>query len=221
MRPLIATKGPSDWRALLGDPDKHWRAGYSAMAAAQCWEVGFPPEVAALLGTDAVLQLAIAEHKVPIPGGGSPSQCDVFALVHAEGRDMAVAVEAKVNEPFGETLGDWLRKGGQNRRDRLTGLCELLGLDHQVDPGLHYQLFHRTAAAVLEARRFRRAVAAMIVQSFSPEDKWNDAFQLFCAQFGLAVGVNESCETTLPDGMALRLGWARGDIRYLEDLGDT
>ena len=69
------------------------------MAAAQSWEAGFPPEVASALGTEVELQLAIVEHKVPMPGQGYPSQCDVFALTRADGTDQAVAIEAKVNEP--------------------------------------------------------------------------------------------------------------------------
>lgn len=217
MKPLITTKGPSDWRALLGDPEKHWRAGFSAMATAQSWDAGFPPEVAALLGPDAELQIAIAEHKVPMPGGGSPSQCDVFALVHGGGLDQAVAVEAKVEEPFGPSVSDWLDAGGVNRRLRLKGICELLGLQGKVERTLSYQLFHRTAAAVIEARRFRRPVAAMIVQSFSEENRWYESFASFVDLFGVQAGVDSSGDTRLRDGMILRLGWARGDKKYLKD----
>lgn len=35
---LIPTTGPDDWKALLADPEKHWRQGYSAMSAALSWE---------------------------------------------------------------------------------------------------------------------------------------------------------------------------------------
>jgi len=39
------TEGPADWRGLLADPDRQWRAGFSAMAAA----LGLPaaPDTAA------------------------------------------------------------------------------------------------------------------------------------------------------------------------------
>ncbi|MFU8881858.1 MAG: DUF6946 family protein [Rhodobacterales bacterium] len=50
---------------------------------------------------------------------------------------------------------------------------------------LRYQLFHRTAAAVTEARRFHRPVAAMIVQSFAPDHRWFADYAAFCALFGL------------------------------------
>jgi hypothetical protein len=54
-RILAFTSGPDDWRALLADPVKHWRTGYSARTLAYCWEAadGFHPEVAAALGRTA------------------------------------------------------------------------------------------------------------------------------------------------------------------------
>jgi len=40
----IPTKGPLSWKALLADPEKQWRKGYSARTLACCWEEaqGFP-----------------------------------------------------------------------------------------------------------------------------------------------------------------------------------
>ena len=213
-----ATQGPSDWRALLADPDKQWRPGYSAMAAAQSWEAGFPPEVARLLGADAELQLAVVEHKVPLPGRGYPSQCDLFALVHSGGEDMAVAVEAKVGESFGPTVEEWLGKNpGANKQERLNALLNWLGLT-ETQSGLRYQLLHRTAAAIAEARRFRRPVAAMVVQSFSPERaNWHD-FAAFGHALGMSLEPGRPERCSLPCGLALLLGWAEGDPRYLTDL---
>ena len=211
------TEGPADWRGLLADPDRQWRAGFSAMAAAQSWEEGFPPEVAVLCGADAALQLAIVEHKVAMPGRGLPSQCDVFALVHADGQDMAVAVEAKVDEPFGPTIAEWLGPDpGTNKTLRLSTICSWLGLTDPA-PDLRYQLFHRTAAAIAEARRFRRPVAAMIVQSFSPTRRWFDDFHAFAAALGLPAAPDTAASRALPCGLALRLGWASGDPAFLTD----
>jgi len=188
------------------------------MAAAQCWEAGFPPEVAALCGDQTELQLALVEHKVPMPGKGFPSQCDVFALVHADGRDMAVAVEAKVAEPFGPTIGEWLGETPSlNKLERIDTIAGWLGLD-APDPTLRYQLFHRCAAAIVEARRFRRPVAGMIVHSFSQNFHWLPDFQAFAAALGLDLGADEAGDVALPDGLVLRLGWAKGDGIFLADL---
>nr|WP_249200446.1 hypothetical protein [Thetidibacter halocola] len=215
---MRATKGPADWQSLLGDPSRQWRAGFSAMATAQSWEAGFPPEVAALCGDGADLQLAIAEHQVALPGRGAPSQCDVFALVHAAGRDMAVAIEAKVAEPFGPTVTEWLgAEPSTNRQERLAELSAWLGLG-PLQGDLRYQLLHRTAAAIAEARRFRRPVAALIVQSFSPERAWFADFAAFVSALGLTVEPDRAVETILPDGLALRLGWASGDARWLKPI---
>lgn len=187
------------------------------MATARSWEAGFPPEIAGILGPQAELQLCIAEHKVPLPGGGFPSQCDVFALAHAGGRDMAVAVEAKVDEPFGPTLGEWMAKPSPGKQARLGAILDWLGLSAGADLGaLRYQLFHRSGAAIAEARRFRRPVAAMVVQSFSPHAAWFDDFAAFCALFGHSPSADTGVDVPLPDGLVLRLGWARGDPRYLE-----
>lgn len=188
------------------------------MAAAQCWDAGFPGEVAAVLGEAVELQLAVVEHKVPLPGGGYPSQCDVFALVHADGHDMAVAVEAKVNEPFGPTIGEWLGDAPPNKQKRLEGLCGLLGLSPDLDRDLHYQLLHRTAAAVIEARRFRRSTAAMVVHSFSQEARWYDAFSSFANLFDLHPVCDSGVSTVLPDGLVLRLGWATGEEEFLKEI---
>ncbi|WP_102226675.1 DUF6946 family protein [Acidimangrovimonas sediminis] len=166
-RIYVPTRGLGDWRALLADPEKHWRAGYSAMAAARSWEAadGLPPEIAAMFVTNAELLLAIPEHKVALPGGRRESQCDVFALVRDGNETVSLAVEAKVAEPFDRTIGDWLRNASDGKRTRLAAICELLGCPPPPDD-LYYQLFHRTAAAILEAKRFGTDTAAMVVHSF-------------------------------------------------------
>ena len=86
-RILTFTSGPKDWRALLADPKKYWRTGYSAKTLAYCWEAaeGFPSEVAnALQRTDEPLLgelapvLAIPEFRVPLPGGGELSSTSAW-----------------------------------------------------------------------------------------------------------------------------------------------
>lgn len=188
------------------------------MAAAQSWEAAFPPEVATILGADAQLQLAIVEHKVSMPGLGYPSQCDIFALTCGDGIDQAVAIEAKVDEPFGPTLKEWLGpEPSANKLQRLNTICDWFG---RSNPPTHlrYQLFHRTAAAIVEARRFHRPMAVMIVQSFSPSRKWNDDFRAFAQWLTDGPVDTDIVDLTLPDGLHLRLAWAAGDPRFLEDL---
>lgn len=86
----IPSNSPEDWQALLADPEKHWRTGYSAKATAYSWHLsdGFPREINDLFSKstfqifkDVELLLAIPEHKVSLPPlKGHPSQNDVFVL---------------------------------------------------------------------------------------------------------------------------------------------
>lgn len=215
------TTGLADWKARLADPEKHWRAGYSAMATAQSWEASngaLPPEIAQMFSPEADLLIAIPEHKVPLPGGRRESQCDVFALVRDGSRTVSLAVEAKVSEPFGDTVGAWLADASPGKTERLSAICDWLGLPFPPTDALRYQLLHRTAAAVAEARRFGLKDAAMIVQSFSPGKRGLEDFEAFARTLGLEAGPDCAVSRVLPDGMTLMLGWAQGDPRFLHDL---
>jgi len=216
---LVPTRSTADWRALLAAPDRQWRAGYSAMAAAQSWEAaqGLPPEIAALLGDNAQALFVMPEHKVALPGRGRDSQCDIFALVRSGGDTLAVSVEAKVDEPFGPTVGEWLTNASEGKRTRLSALCDMLGCAEPPDH-LRYQLFHRTAAAIIEAERMKTDKAAMIVQSFSQCHRWFEDFSAFSSFLGIEARRNQALDHRLPSGRPLILGWATGGPEFLSDL---
>jgi hypothetical protein len=207
----------SDWQDLLADPNLHWKAGYSAMAAAQSWQSAssLPSEIGSILGEGAELLAAFPEFKVALPGGRRESQCDIFALVRCGEDTCALAVEAKVNEPFGPTIAEWNPDSTAGRRERLDAIKTLLGLQSDPPGHLRYQLFHRTAAAILCAQRFKTDHAAMIVQSFSPDGKWFDDFSAFVTFLGLPPETGRAMHFALPTGQQLTLGWAKGDPRFL------
>jgi hypothetical protein len=164
----IPSGGPGAWRPLLADPVLHWRTGYSARTLAHCWEeaAGVPAEIDRILGGATELLLAIPEHKVPLPGGRRDSQCDLFALVRGSRGLVAAAIEGKVNEPFGPLIGDWLKGASKGKQARIDAIMSRLGRNAPVPPSLHYQLLHRTAAALIEGERFAAPHSAMIVHSF-------------------------------------------------------
>ncbi len=189
----IPTDSAEDWKRFLADPEKQWRSGYSAKETAEHWErsKGLPRDLDDVLRNagfeNASLLLAIPEWKTPLPGGRRESQSDVFALVRTEQGLLTIAVEAKVAEPFGPTVGEWRRKASDGKRERLKYLKSLLGLTGDID-GLRYQLLHRTVSSLIEADNFDACCAAMIVQSFHPEALWRDDVERFLDVINLKMG---------------------------------
>jgi hypothetical protein len=220
---LIPATSADAWQPLLAS-GHHWRTGYSARSLAHCWHdtTGLPPEVASAFESTpafagAELLLAIPEHKVPLPGVGRASQTDLWLLMRTRDALVSVAVEGKVSESFDKTIGDWLEDatdGGANRRQRLGALCELLGI---VEPtaDLRYQLFHRAASAILEARRFHAAHAVLLVHSFSQEDAWYDDFARFAEALGAKAVKGRLAQVQGRSGPTLHLGWVRGEAKFL------
>lgn len=221
-RIYVPSKGVQSWQERLAEPKKHWSTGYSARTLAHDWEEagGLPPEIAAALrshfGVEPELVAALPEHKVDIPGPGFSSQSDLFALVGL-GADLAgVAIEGKVGESFDKTLAEWAPLSTSGRKQRFEGLTRLLGLSFDQDPALRYQLFHRAASAVIEARRFRCRHAVMLVQSYSPGHLWFEDFLRFAALFGIVAEKGRIGATTLAGGMPLHLGWIVGNPAMLQ-----
>ena len=158
-RCFVPTSGPESWKLLLVEPEKQWKRGYSARTLAYAWEAadGLPPEIEDLFvatpGLPDVppeLLVALPEYKVPLPGGRTESQNDVFAIVSGELGLMTVMVEGKVNEEFGPTIGTWFQNPSSGKRERLSYICGLLGLKDDPPAPIRYQLLHRTASAVID-----------------------------------------------------------------------
>lgn len=239
-RILIPTRSANDWRALLADPDLHWQERRSAWSLAHHWERAggrVPDDVATALGTGGdnriaplEMVLAIPEHQTFLPGGGLPSQNDLFVLGRGCAGRVATVVEAKVTETFGPTVAKWLHKSPElarrapddptpvatNRERRLAGLLDLCALGPGLPDGgnaIRYQLIHRTAAAVLEARRYGAVAAVMLVQSFDPGNAGFADYATFCALFGLEPERSRVHRATvLPDGLPLFVGWVSSEF---------
>ena len=218
-RIFVPSHGAEDWRRCLADPEKHWRDGYSAKCLAECWEAaeGLPPEVAALFdrpeGTesrDPELLLAIPEYQVHIPGGGHPSQTDLFVLMRTAGGLMTVAVEGKVAEAFGPTLGEWRQDFTAGKKRRLGYIQEALGIEGDLGDHVRYQLLHRMASAVHEAVRFGATAAALVVHSFSAERAGFDAYSAFTGLFGADAQGGALVRLGEPKGIRMLCGWAQG-----------
>jgi len=197
-RIVSANLGTAVWRAGLADPYLHWRREKSAWEMAVSWEsqrttaTGLPPEVYRVLaGHDAFLSptllLGIVEHRVALDTTRTPSQNDLSCMLLTKSGQVSVAVEAKAGEDFDKTLGEWLGKEKESggKRRRLDFLCKLLDIEQPPSPLLRYQLFHRAASAVLEARRWHVGKALMLVQSFKESATSWDDYVAFATQLAI------------------------------------
>jgi hypothetical protein len=223
-RVYIPARSPEDWRPLLADPEKHWRARYSAMELAKAWQEanGFPSEVQKAFGNSGIdlfqaleVLLAIPEHQVPLPPeGGRPTQCDLFALARGGSALVAIAVEGKVAEPFGPIVAEWLADRSEGKQVRLRFICDLLGLKIEEVQGIRYQLLHRAAAALIEAERFSASHALMLVHSFSQSHDWFADYATFARLYGVAEPkVDTIIRARRLGDRILYLGWVSGAMR--------
>ena len=135
-RIFVPTDSGSDWQPLLAKPVLHWQKGASGMTAAAAWESAgdsLPPEVSALLNAskdpalvDQRLLAAIPEWQVPLKGGITNSCTDVLAICRNEQGLCIIGVEAKVLEPFGQTLAKKRSESSDGQGERLNYLHSLL-----------------------------------------------------------------------------------------------
>ncbi|MGE0117264.1 MAG: hypothetical protein AB7S71_03635 [Dongiaceae bacterium] len=223
-RILAFTSGPADWQALLTDPVKHWRIGYSARTLAHCWEAadGFPPEIAAalkntadLLLADVTPILAVPEFKVNLPGGARASQSDIFVLARSRSGPVSIMVEGKVNESFGPTLGEWSRDSSDGKEERLTFLRDTLGLSATPNPDVRYQFLHRAASAIMEGVRYRASAAVLVVHSFSAaRTGWPD-YEAFLKLFGVHASIGDIQRLPAASAVPLFAAWVQGDLSFL------
>ena len=120
-----------------------------------------------------------------------------------------IAVEGKVDEPFGNRVTAW-NDHTPGKERRLLALCESLGLRVADVGDIRYQLLHRTASAIYEAQRYRTTQAVMLVHSFSVADTYFCDFQTFAEAMGIPVpAVDRVSPERECEGVRLRLAWVK------------
>jgi len=216
----------ADWQRLLGKPDLHWKKGRSAMSAAACWEQchpRLPSEVTSVLDSSddpALSQLellaAFPEWGVELPGGATVSQTDILAIARNRRGLVVLGVEAKVDEPFGPTLGEKKHAASAGQLSRIAFLEKELGRTAVFDDRIRYQLLHRTVSALLTARAFHASVAVMLIHSFSPISRWREDFESFCQALDCRSNSADLREVPGIQGPRLLLGWCAGQEKFLE-----
>ncbi|QPC83024.1 hypothetical protein G4Y79_01215 [Phototrophicus methaneseepsis] len=227
-RIFIPASQAQDWQQFLAEPERQWKVGYSARTLAYCWHTatGFPEEVGLVFASSPLLAfhsieplLILPEYKVSLKGRGPDSQNDIFVLGKAQdGELVSIMVEGKVEESFGDSLGKWksANKGfTDNKRERLDDLQQHLGLA-SIPDDIYYQLLHRTASAVIEARRFNARYAIMLVHSFSPTASWFDEYARFLNLFDVVAEKNVLHHLNVVDGIDVYTVWVTGDVCFLK-----
>jgi hypothetical protein len=210
---------PEDVRPHLAKKE-HWRTGYSAQELAVAWcsaDNDFPPAVKATLNTareysSAKLVDGFFEREVELGSPGRNSQTDLMALVDLGDRLGVVAVEGKVEEPFSNLVREW--NGTPGKALRLRNLCKTLALDPNDVANLRYQLLHRTASAIYEAKRYHCKDALMLVHSFSSTHRWFEDFVAFSISMGIPIAHPDICSSPkVCEGVSLRLAWVTDSAR--------
>jgi hypothetical protein len=213
-----SAEAEAEWTAAVGGK---WKPGRSAHALAIAWfgRRGFPDEVARVFSSTPLAGLSpflgLVEYQVTLAGRGPASHNDLLVLAKAPNDDLVViAVEAKVDETFGndDTVEEWLAAGGENREARISFLAETLVIPEAglLDP-VRYQLVHRAASAVLEARKFNARHAAMLVHSFGHAPALLEQYKAFATTLGAKnPDANVLSRAGDTHGVNLWLGWASG-----------
>lgn len=195
-----------DWRRIGGPKRPHqWAEGRSALEVARAWLPGggtkLPPEVEVLMrshkdfGHLRVLEVE-PEAKLPFDTfKGEPRNSDLVVLAQDHLGPVFIAVEAKADEPFGETVEEALgaalerlmERPNSKGIQRIEQLADaLLPYRHPGGPKvgkLRYQLLTAAAGALVGARRrgFQRAV--LLIHEFvtdKTEDRhhWRNSYDL-------------------------------------------
>jgi len=186
-----------EWEIHAGPKsDSQWVDGRSAKESARAWLDGngrsLPIEVEAALSTNQYFGaprswIAEPEAKLRFDSfAGEFRNSDLAVHIKDKNGNYLLAVEAKADEPFGETIQRTIkvaeaRLARNPRSNGLNRICQLkkaiLGIeakDEALDTTIRYQLLTACAGALCEAERNGYSRALMLVQEFFT-DKTNDA----------------------------------------------
>ena len=125
-------------------------------------------------------------------------------------------VEGKAREDFDDLLDDWKNRTSEaGFKARLTEITDNIGLTGPPPGDIRYQLLHRTASAVIEARRFHAKYAVVLIQSFvsnDAENHYND-FCKFIRLFERTPTKELLMELSRPHGRQLFAAWVQSTPR--------
>ena len=168
---------------------EHWKSGRSAMELARAWFASSTPttpkEVEALLATHPhtagmTFSEGYPERVTKLPQRGEGRNHDLMLKGQVNNVAAVVCVEAKVDEPFGDTIEQRLEKGNTSSPntkvpERVEALLKIVfGLRAQMGQppwnALRYQLLTGMAGTALQAAEENAPLAVFIAHEFdTPE----------------------------------------------------
>lgn len=206
----IALTSLSAWETYAGPKSSNqWVDGRSAKEVARAWIEGggtnFPEEVSSALTSHKAFGLVQAwqaepEAKLPFDNfAGEPRNSDLVIYAQDLHGPFLIAVEAKADEPFGETVAETLaaavdrylennRSNGVARIEQLA--TALLGPRQTDDPPLkdvRYQLLTACAGTLCEAERCGYSRALMLIHEFVTNKTSDDKHIRNAADLGTFV----------------------------------
>jgi hypothetical protein len=167
-------------------PELQWKDGRSAKELAKAWFATpvCPPAVSDLLASrpetaGITLTEGWPEYTTPLPERGEGRNHDLLLLGRRHNEQVVVAIEAKVDEPFGPNIGEyWTAAQQSGKPTRVPQRIEaLLGMvfgpnarpDQAPWKDLRYQLLTMVAGTALEADRQKASTAVAIIHEFHTE----------------------------------------------------
>lgn len=193
-----------EWETQAGPKKKNqWAEGRSAMESARAWLKGegkeIPPEILSALAGHrnfGPIQSWQAEPEAKLwfdNFAGEPRNTDLVVYVKDSHGWFLIAIEAKADETFGETISEtfsaalerYLKNNRSNGITRIKQLSKaMLGLRKKGEPKvgeIRYQLLTACAGALCEAERRGFSRAILLVHEFVTS-KTNDDKHLQSAQ---------------------------------------
>jgi hypothetical protein len=216
----------NDWAKLLANPIKQWVVGKSARTLAHSWidQKLYPKEIENVFNDygekpfkKMKFLFVFPEYKVDLPPCyREPSHNDIFIIGRGENELVSICVEGKVSESFG-TYVPTPKNPNSGMPERLSKMCESLGLVERDISKIRYQLLHRTLSSVTMAKKLNANYAMMLVHSFSESNKGFNDFTKFTMLFGVEAKINKILESDrLVSGKKLYFAWVKGDKKYLQ-----
>lgn len=206
---------PEDWKTLLTNPDKQWKCCCSAKMLATCWMQNggndFPKDIKSILGENYEMLIAIPEYNVKLKSKGRSSSNDLFVLAKDNDGLVVIMIEGKVKEPFDCPIKKW-NKGGNGRVERFKFLANKLGIDTDIKKydDIYYQLFHRTASAIITAENFYAKKAIMLIHSFCENDTGFSEYKKFAEILNVPnPEINKIYHCKNLSSIELEIGWIK------------